>query len=127
METAIYVAVALVAGYVVGKLTTSPRTVLQVVVQADAPSSELGITYVSKDRADTILWTMNGNESFNGVPAFGAPTPPDSPRPYLNPVKISPTQIDSKSLNSAVRRNDSTPYTLPGSNRTYNGRIIIQK
>lgn len=127
METVIYVAVALAVGYAVGRFSLQPRAILQIVVNANAPGSSLGDISVSKAAGDRVRWTMSGNETFTGAPQLGVTTPAGSPRPYLNPVKTSSTQLDSGPLNPAVKVGDETPYTLPGSNRSYNGRIIIQR
>ena len=127
METVIYVVVALAVGYAVGRFSLQPRAILQIVVSANAPSSNLGDIHVSKGAGDRIRWTMSGNETFTGAPQLGVTTPTGSPSPYLNPVKTSSTQLDSGPLNPAAKEGDITPYTLPGSTRPYNGRIIIQR
>ena len=127
METVIYVVVGLAVGYAVGRFSVQPRAVLQIVVDANSPTPNLGDIWVSKARADRIQWTMTGNEVFTGVLGYGLANPPTAARPYLNPKKVSPTLVDSGSLNPAVSEGDQTPYTLPGSNRTYTGRMIIQR
>ena len=123
METVIYVAVALVAGVVVGKYLLGGDSARLRDIAASGGHHSARRHLRLRNRRETIRWTM-----LNGSVTSVTITPIGGRNPYPNAAASGGAGL-SGALSSAVSPGESYPYLLgaTGGTSNLNGRIIIQR